>query len=131
MRAAADRVSEYLSRRGWGQPRFDFAAANEGVLAISVARSALADVAARSAATPAARERACALLSGVFSGTLSHLAGRKLVAREVRCRAQGADECAFVVVASERAAVVDQSLQTGVQTLPDVRAALRRAPRKA
>jgi photoactive yellow protein len=130
MRAAALRIAHYFESRGWGSAQCEFAAANEGLIELSVGASILAEtVVASRDGRRVGSERACALFAGVFAGSFSHLASRKLACREVCCRAMGAGECEFVLVASERAAAVDRALEQGAKSLLAVRAALRRAPR--
>ncbi len=127
MRAAAQRVGEYLERRGWGSARFDFSFANEGIIAVHVVRSVLAESAAPGGArSTAVKERSCALLAGVFSGAFTHLAGRKLVAREFSCRASGDAECSFALVSAERTAALDDAIAGGARAVAPVREVLRR-----
>lgn len=130
MRTASRRIAHYFESRGWGSPEFDFSPANEGLIEIALAGSVLAEtVLAGRGGRSTPQEKACAMFAGVFAGTFSHLASRKLIAREVACRATGAPACAFVLLAAERAANIDDALLNGVRTLADVRASLRRAPR--
>ncbi len=129
MREAAGFVAEYLAARGWGSPAFDFAAAREGVLAVEIERSALAEAAPRS--RRASGELACHLVAGYFSAVLSALAGRRLAAREVACIAGGAERCTILVVGHERRAALDTALRDGTRGADALRLALRRAPRES
>jgi photoactive yellow protein len=130
MREVARVSSAYLSERGWGSPRFDFAAASEGLVVIEIDRSALAEAAPRSrgAAAPGG-DLACHLLAGALASILSSVAGRRLAGREVACVAAGAPRCAIVVTGHERRAAVDAALGEGLRGVDAVRAALRRAGR--
>ena len=130
MREVAFLISGYLQQRGWGMPSFDFSPVPEGVLQIELERSALAEAAPRRGLDGAkSRELACPIVAGCFSGILSWVAGRRLVAREVACFAGGAPHCSFVVVAHERRGVVDAALREGASGVGEVRAMLRRAGR--
>lgn len=129
MRAAALRIAHYLESRGWGSAEFDFGHANEGLIEIEMGGSVLAEsVLAGRGGRSESSERACGMFAGMFSGTFSHLAGRKLQAREVMCRAMGAKHCEFVLLAAERVAAVDRALEGGARSLNAVRDTLRRAP---
>lgn len=120
-------VSSALGERGWGRVSFDFAHAPEGVLALVVERSPLADALSGQSRRNPSRELACHLLAGLHSGLLSFVAQRRLAVREVACRAAGEPACSFLVVAHERRSIVDAALQEGTRGIDPVRASLRRA----
>lgn len=122
-------VSSTLGDRGWGRASFDFSHSTEGVLAIRVERSPLADALSGQSRRDPSRELACHLLAGLHSGLLSHVAERRLAVREVACRAAGEPACSFVAVAHERRKIVDAALRDGVRGVDRVRESLRRAPR--
>ncbi len=130
MRTLADALAAHLSAQGWGTARFDFALAAEGLIVIDVQRSALAESAPRTRLHGGAglSDLSCHLLSGWFSGVMSHVADRRLTAREILCKSGGAPHCVFGLVAHERRRVIDAVLQQGVRGIEAVREALRRAP---
>jgi len=130
MRDVTDLVAESIAGQGWGRPTFDFAAAREGLLIIEVARSVLAEAAPGRAIKRPSEEltMACHLLAGAISAVFSNLAGRRLVAREVACKAAGAPTCSFVLVAASRRATLDEALKKGNRGVDAMRAALLRAP---
>ncbi len=130
MTSVAELVGTHFETQGWGRLEFDFAAAREGLFEVRVARSLLAESAPRSGATSV---RACALLAGAFAGVFGHVAGRRLSAREIRCKAQGADGCGFAVTGFERAAQLDEAIGQGVDSIEQIRSyllgAVTRSPR--
>jgi photoactive yellow protein len=127
MSQAARRIADYLESRGWGRVGFDFAAVTEGVLVVHVERSVIAESAPFATLGRSSRkEGECALFAGFFAGALSHIAGRKLVAREVSCLARGAPRCDFAVLSAERGAALDRALATAPRSIGAVRAALKR-----
>jgi hypothetical protein len=131
MREVARLVSAFFSERGWGSPRFDFAAVNEGVLVIDLERSALAEAAPRSLRDGARKgDLTCHLVAGCVAGVLSHVAGRRLAGREVACVSGGAPRCSLIVIGHERRAAADAALTGGARGVAALRDALRRAPRE-
>lgn len=128
MRELADLVAASLARTGWGRLGFDFSFAAEGLVVASLERSALAEAPPRTERGGVGEELSCHLVSGWLSGVMSHVAERRLAAREVACRAAGAPRCAFAVVAHERRRVVDQTIKQGLRGVEPIRDALRRAP---
>lgn len=128
---ASRRIADYTQQRGWGAVRFAFDGAKEGVLTMDVERSALAESAARvTASERGQRSGSCSLLAGFFAGTISHLAARRVVVREVSCRSHGASCCSFVLVAADRAGALDRALTEGATTVSAVRESLRRPSRQ-
>lgn len=131
MSDASRRVADYTQRRGWGAVRFDFTAVKEGVIAIEVERSILAESAARPTLHKrGSREGSCSLVAGFFAGTMSHLAGRRVVVREIACRAHGAGCCTFVLVANDRAAALDRAIADERTSVRAVRESLRKPGRQ-
>lgn len=130
MRDVAQLIAGHFARQGWGLAAFDFAAAREGVIAVELQRSALAESAPRRSSNGAAggADLACHLFAGSLGGLFTHVAGRRLVAREVACAASGAPCCSFVIVAAPRRAILDAALTAGGRGVDAIRAALRRAP---
>lgn len=131
MREVARLVTAYLSERGWGAPSFDFALTTQGLLVVTLERSALAEAAPRPPRRDDAPrdDLACHIVAGCLAGILSSVAGRRLAAREVACVAGGADRCSIVLVAHERRAAVDAALGKGSRGVESIRAAVGRAPR--
>lgn len=133
MSELASMLSRRLAEQGWGKATFDFAAIREGVLLVEVARSVLAEAsprARRSTVAPAG-DLACPLLSGTLGAIVSHVAGRRLAAREVTCLSAGDDACRFVVTAHARRAAIDAAVANGTRGVEAIREALRRAPTEA
>lgn len=128
MRAFADLFAARAEREGWGSMTIDAAFMREGLLAMDLRRSVLAETAPL-ATTPGGGDLSCHLFAGLLAGLLSHAAGRKLTAREVACRASGADACAFVAVGDARKADLDAALSAGIRGKADIAAALRRKHR--
>lgn len=129
---AAALVTEYIESQGWGKAEFSFDAANEGVLGIEMVRSALAETSSRSvsgAKTTLLPAGACAMLGGFFSGVLSHMAHKRLVAREVACTARGAPSCTFVMVSADRVSMLEHAVQASTGTVDSVRGLLRKNQR--
>lgn len=131
MAELATLIETTFAERGWGRPGFDFRWTNEGLVVLTVERSALAEAAPR----PHTRggdgppsDLACHLLAGAFSGLMTYVAERRLTAREVECRASGAERCTFALTAHERRRVVDGVLRRGERGAARVREALLRAP---
>ncbi len=122
--------SRRLAQEGWGKATFDFAAMREGVLLVEVVRSILAEAAPRSRrmTSEPAIELACPLVAGTLGAVVSHVAGRRLVAREVACVSAGDDACRFVITAHDRRGTIDAALASGARGVDTVRAALRRGP---
>ncbi|MFO0548533.1 MAG: V4R domain-containing protein [Polyangiaceae bacterium] len=127
MRRVAELVSRYFSDRGWGMPLFDFGRAAEGIVAISVERSALAETSS-SARIGRGQELSCHLLAGSFSGVFTYLGNRRLAVREVACRSAGEPVCSFVVVSHDRRTTVDKALRAGARGIESIQNALRRTP---
>ena len=119
-----------LAQEGWGKAAFDFAAMREGILLVEVVRSILAEAAPRSrrVTSEPALELACPLVAGMLGAVVSHVAGRRLVAREVACVSLGDDACRFVITAHSRRIAIDAALASGARGVDTIRAALRRAP---
>jgi photoactive yellow protein len=130
MSELASLLSRRLADQGWGKAVFDFAAIREGVLIIEVARSILAEAAprARRGTVGPQADLACPLLAGTLGAMVSHVAGRRLAAREVTCLSGGDDACRFVVTAHARRGAIDAALASGSRGVEPIREALRRAP---
>ncbi len=130
MSEVARLVSRRLADQGMGQTTFDFAALREGVLVVEVARSMLAEAAprARRSAEDPLSDLACPLVAGTLGALVSHVAGRRLSAREVVCASSGEPLCRFVVTANERRDAVEAALLSGARGVDSIRAALRRTP---
>lgn len=97
-------VAAHLRAQGWGQLTVDFAPSKRGVFLLQLQRNAYAESLARTNAPQ------CALFSGFFMALFSHLANKRLVAREARCIAQGHAHCEFVVGSADRATAIDAAL---------------------
>jgi photoactive yellow protein len=129
MSELASMLSRRLAEQGWGKAVFDFAAIREGVLIIEVARSILAEASPQRRSTLGPRaDLACPLLAGTLGAVVSHVAGRRLAAREVACLSAGDDACRFVVTAHARRGAIDAAIASGSRGVDAIREALRRAP---
>ena len=131
MREVARLVSAYFAERGWGLITFDFAPAAEGVLVVTLERSALAEAAPRAlhrGSAPVA-DLDCHLVAGCLAAILSSVTGRRLAGREVACVAAGAQCCSILVVGHERRGAIDTAVSAGTRGVESIRGALRRAPR--
>jgi len=115
MHRVTEEVGRFFAERGFGMLRFDYARAREGVVVVTVERSALAESAPKTTRTTmeGAGDLACHLLAGAVGGIFSHVAGKRLASREVSCRAAGHDTCAFTIVGESRAASIDRALEEG------------------
>lgn len=128
MREVARLLTEYFARQGWGFLRLDFAQAREGMIVAEVERSILSEVVPAGLASTASSELACHHLAGCLSSVMSQIAARRLIAREVSCKAGGAPHCTLIIVAEPRRATLDAILGQGVRGLEQVRNLLRSAP---
>ena len=114
MRETMERVSQWAFGRGLGLLRFDFALASKGVFAVTLERSAVGEAAGAAGASR------CQLMEGLLEAVCEHLAQRLLTVREVRCCAQGASACLFIVAADSRRAPVEKAIAGGAQTVEAV-----------
>lgn len=122
MKEAMERVSHWASARGMGALRFDFTPSKHGVFAVEFDRSVIGE------AVGQAEVPSCGLVEGLLEAVCEHLARRLLAVREVRCCAQGFDQCTFVVVSEKRAPVIEEAIRNGVETVPALVEVLRGAP---
>lgn len=123
MRAVAAMVSDVFARQGWGLTTIDFSHMGSGLVAIELSRSAIAE---SMGASTKQGQLVCALLAGCYGAILSHVAGRRLAAREVACRAGGAERCSFLVIAHAKRGEIDKILVTGARGVTAVREALNK-----
>lgn len=131
MSDAATRVGQYFDSRGWGKVHVELDSVHQGVIEIAVERSVLAEAAPLWRAQDKVEPPSCAIFAGAFAGMFSHLAGRRLGAREFSCIALGAECCRFVLFAANRVQRVDDAIGQGADTADAVRDALRAPPRAA
>jgi photoactive yellow protein len=124
MRRVASVLDGWFKEQGLGSSILDFSFSKEGCLVVELQRSALSE-----AALAASREREgeaterCALVAGCLSALLSHVGGRRLAAREVRCGVGTPALCSFLVVGHARRAQMDALLAAGER---DVRGLVQR-----
>lgn len=130
MSDAATRVGQYFDSRGWGMVHVELGSVREGVIGLSVERSVLAEAAPLWRSHDKVEPFSCAIFAGAFAGMFSHLAGRRLGAREICCIALAADTCRFVLFAADRVHRVDEAIEHGAATADAVRNALRAPPRE-
>jgi photoactive yellow protein len=137
MRSAGELLSERLREQGWGHLVLDFRHAPEGVLALEVGRSAIAE-STRLGAPHAAQAdggRACHLLAGCLGAVLTHLGERRLSVLEVECAAMppkpgetSSDRrCTFAAVSNRRRKAAADALEGGVRSVGALVEALRGA----
>ncbi len=128
--AMADMVvlaERYFDERGWGKLEFDFSAIREGLFEIQLQRSALAEAVPHTSLAEGARP-SCALVGGALAGLFSHVASRRLGAREIRCISCGASACHFVVLAVERLNHLDDVIASGNDSIAAICRAIKMAP---
>jgi photoactive yellow protein len=123
MRVVAVMIAGYFAERGWGAPSFDLGLADGGILKVDLARSALAESAARP--KEGAPDLTCHLFAGSVAAILTAIAGRRLTGREIACAAGGAPHCTIAVVGHERRSSLDAALAAGARG-DEVLAALER-----
>lgn len=124
MAQLSEEVARWFAERGFGAVRLDYSRAREGMVLATIERSILAEASARPVRKTTTGEGgsdlACHLLAGAIGGVMSHVAGRRLGAREVSCRAAGHDACTIVLTSEERLAAVDRALDAGARGLAPV-----------
>lgn len=122
MARVTEEVARYFVERGFGNLRFDYARAREGIVLVTIERSALAESAPKTTRTTmeGAGDLACHLLAGAIGGVFSHVAGKRLASREVSCRAAGHEACAITIVGESRAAAIDRALDEGFRGVTTV-----------
>lgn len=127
MARVAELLSGRLAEMGWGRATLDFSALADGVLVVDVVRSALAEAAPKTRAGDRGRrtDLACPLLAGTLGAMFSHVASRRLSAREVACSSAGAPACQFVLTSHGRRRQLDAVTEKGVRGAAAVLAALR------
>ena len=93
---AAGAVHDMLRDAGWGELGVDFSSAGRGVVVCRLRHSVFA-------AASRGPGRRCATVAGLLEASFSHLAGRRLHAAEIACRAEGhGDECELLIVGPAR-----------------------------
>jgi photoactive yellow protein len=97
-------IASHLRKHGWGQLVVDFAPSRRGVFLLQLQRNAYAE------SLGAAKVPQCHLFCGFFTAVFSHLANKRLVAREVRCITQGHAHCELVVGSAERTVAIDAAI---------------------
>lgn len=96
MRVALERYAAWFKEGGWGSLDVDFSASRDGLIVARVERSAIAE------AVSASRVPRCQLFAGLFAALFGHLAARRLVAKEVACKSEGAPRCTFAIAGASR-----------------------------
>lgn len=111
MRRVASVLDDWFKEQGLGSSSLDFSLSKDGCLVVELQRSALAESASGRAAGEAGER--CALIAGCLAAILSHVGGRRLTAREVRCGVGRPALCSFLIVAHARKAQLDTLLDAG------------------
>ena len=119
LRTAMEMLSRGLARQGFGALRVDFSQASKAAFVVHLDRSALAESAGRSKTTR------CQIVSGMLGAVFTHLATRRIVARELTCKARGDATCTFVVVPDSRRRALENALASGVTELETVLSGLK------
>lgn len=120
MADVAAQISEYFRDQGWGLVSFDLTESPAGLLGVRIHASALASRRSKD-------QRTCHLLAGMLEAIVSHLAGRRLHARELSCAAQpGHEHCELVVFGPRRLSTVKTFLTDGSGTIGELIGALQR-----
>lgn len=127
MRQLVEALSQHVAEQGWGRPTFDFAHVRDGIVISEVERSALAEAVGPPRDGASLRRFTCHMLAGLFAGVFSHVAARKLAAREIACVSAGSPVCRFVTLAAERRQSLDRALAGGQLGIDELVASLRRA----
>lgn len=128
MRRVAELLAAWFRELGLGSPVLDFSFAASGCLVVELQRSALAEATPpRSSASTTGRREQCSLFSGCLSALLSHVGGRRLSVRELRCGTGQSALCSFLVVPHARKPLLDQLLEGGER---DVRLLVQRLSAK-
>ncbi len=120
MRRVAEILNGWFREQGLGSMVLDFSFAPDGCLVVELERSLLVEAAAgRVREASADGGQHCFLIAGCLSALLSHIGGRRVVAREFRCGAAPA-LCSFMVVAQAKSPQLDALIadrQREVRTL--------------
>lgn len=116
-------LAEQLALDGWGAIRVDFSLSPQGAFVVEMDRSALAESVGMSEIPR------CHVVAGFLRAHFSHLAGRLITVRELRCRSQGHAQCTFVAVSQHRKAQLDAAVASAGDDVTRVVAALQEAPR--
>jgi photoactive yellow protein len=120
-------AERYFDERGWGKLEFDFSAIREGLFEIYLQRSAMAEALPLTSLAAGSRP-SCALVGGALAGLFSHVAARRLGAREIRCVSCGASACHFVVLAVERLNHLDDAIANSDKSIAAIRRAITMSP---
>jgi photoactive yellow protein len=113
MRRVAAVLDEWFQAQGLGSSSLDFTFSSDGCLVVELQRSALAEAAFASGRHAGEASEGCALVAGCLSALLSHVGGKRLTAREVRCGAGRPALCSFLVVAHSRKEQLNELLEAG------------------
>jgi photoactive yellow protein len=120
LRTAMEMLSRGMARQGWGALRIDFSYTPQSAFVAHLDRSAVAEAAARS------KTMRCHMVSGMLGAVFTHIASRRVVAREVTCKARGDASCTFVVVPDSRRSALESAIQAGLTDVGTVVRSLKR-----
>jgi photoactive yellow protein len=123
IKAVMEKVAHHLKHQGWGAIRVDFSASPQGAFVVEMDRSALAE------SVGISEIPRCHVIAGFLRANFSHLAGRLITVRELRCRAQGHAQCTFIAVSQTRKAQLDAAVDAVGDDVTRVLGALQEAGR--
>lgn len=124
LRTAMEMLARGMAQQGWGALQVDFAAAKQGAIVAHLDRSAMAEAAGRGAVTR------CQMVAGMLGAVFTHLGSRRLVVREVSCRARGDERCTFVTVPDKKRQTLEAIVESDERSLPSILARLAREGRR-
>lgn len=114
MRRIAEILNGWFREQGLGGLVLDFSFASDGCLVIELERSLLVEaVSLRSREIVGGSQEQCHLIGGCLSALLSHIGGRRVVAREFRCGAGHPALCSFLLVAQPKRAPLESLIASG------------------
>ena len=120
LRTAMEMLSRGMARQGWGALRIDFAYTAQSAFVAHLDRSAVAEAAARS------KTMRCHMIAGMLGAVFTHIASRRVAAREITCTARGDASCTFVVVPDSRRVALESAIQAGTTDVGAVVRSLKR-----
>ncbi|MDF3070804.1 MAG: hypothetical protein K0R38_6405 [Polyangiaceae bacterium] len=129
MRRVAGVLDDWFKEQGLGASALDFSLSSDGCLVVELQRSALSEASLANARDAGEGGERCALIAGCLSALLSHVGGRRLTAREVRCGVGRPALCSFLIVSHARKAQLDSLLEAGERDIRTL--AERLSPRNA
>jgi len=100
-------LKECWLTHGWGRIEFDPTYQNQGFLMIKTYQSPYS----KKLAKP---RPSCFMEAGILTSFFSRLTGRDLLAIQISCESMGSDCNRFVIALEDRLAIVDSSIEEGL-----------------